>query len=73
MAGAVDLARVSRFLDSVRGTDKVLMFIQYASKLAIFQLVALNPASTLAPRLANLAEPVSDFRILLRYYGNEKH
>jgi hypothetical protein len=64
----VDLAKLSRFLDSVRGTDKTLMVIQYSSKLIIWYLNK-RTNSTLATRIANLAGPVSDFRILLRYYG----
>jgi hypothetical protein len=65
----VDLAKLCRFLDSVRGTDKTLMLVQYSSKLIIWYLKKLNPSSPFAARIANFAGPVSDFRILLRYYG----
>lgn len=63
------LAKTVKFLDSVRGTDKVLMFIQYFSKILIWKLTHKGDKSGLAVSLANLAAPVSDFRILLRYYG----
>ncbi|KAI8084805.1 peroxisomal biogenesis factor 11 [Halteromyces radiatus] len=59
------LDHLLRFLNSVRGTDKVLMFIQYWSKILIFFLQRRG----VAKRISNLAGPVSDFRILLRYYG----
>ncbi|KAI8817611.1 peroxisomal biogenesis factor 11 [Fimicolochytrium jonesii] len=64
------LDKLSRFLNSVRGTDKVLMLVQYASKILIWHLRR-NPekASTLVQRILNLVGPISDFRILLRYYG----
>lgn len=87
------LDHLVRFLNSVRGTDKVLMvsniknsqkkkdidnypqFIQYWSKVIIWYLQRRSPvkgassAISLAQRIQNLASPVSDFRILLRYYG----
>ncbi|CAO3680643.1 unnamed protein product [Umbelopsis ramanniana] len=71
------LDRVIRFLNTVRGTDKVLMNIQYWSKIVIWFLQRrAGPApikgpaiTTLAQHIKNFAGPVSDFRILLRYYG----
>ncbi|KAJ3115069.1 hypothetical protein HDU96_001233 [Phlyctochytrium bullatum] len=63
------LDKLCRFLNSVRGTDKVLMLAQYASKIIIWHLKKGNPSSDVAQRIANFAGPVSDFRILLRYYG----
>ncbi|KAG2187481.1 hypothetical protein INT44_005170 [Umbelopsis vinacea] len=71
------LDRVIRFLNTVRGTDKVLMNIQYWSKIVVWFLQRrAGPASikgpaviTLAQHIKNFAGPVSDFRILLRYYG----
>ncbi|KAI8979806.1 peroxisomal biogenesis factor 11 [Mycotypha africana] len=70
------LDHLIRFLNSVRGTDKVLMFIQYWSKVLVWILSkrksSLKPAVatlSLVQRIRNLANPVSDFRILLRYYG----
>ncbi|KAL2915327.1 hypothetical protein HK105_205192 [Polyrhizophydium stewartii] len=65
----VKLDKLCRFLGSVRGTDKALMFAQYSSKILIWYLRKLDAKSALAGRIANLAGPVSDFRILLRYYG----
>ncbi|RUP46332.1 peroxisomal biogenesis factor 11 [Jimgerdemannia flammicorona] len=77
------LDRLVRFLGSVRGTDKVLMFIQYFTKIVIwyiqrtgsstsrnlFSKLLFRKPTTLTTHLKNLAGPVSDFRILLRYYG----
>ncbi|RKO87905.1 peroxisomal biogenesis factor 11 [Blyttiomyces helicus] len=63
------LDKLCRFLNSVRGTDKVLMLIQYSSKILIWHLKKGDASSTLATRISNLSGPVSDFRILLRYYG----
>ncbi|OBZ87780.1 Uncharacterized protein C1F12.04c [Choanephora cucurbitarum] len=68
------LDHLIRFLNSVRGTDKVLMFIQYWSKVIIWFLQKRQTSSpikavSLIQRIQNLAGPVSDFRILLRYYG----
>ncbi|KAJ3207184.1 hypothetical protein HDU67_007621 [Dinochytrium kinnereticum] len=63
------LDKLCRYLNSVRGTDKVLMLAQYASKILIWHLKKGNPSSELSQRIANFAGPVSDFRILLRYYG----
>ncbi|KAF9434904.1 hypothetical protein BGZ76_007229 [Entomortierella beljakovae] len=57
-----------RFLSQVRGTDKTLMVVQYFSKIIIWYLVKRGREST-AQRIKNLAGPISDFRILLRYYG----
>ncbi|KAI8848536.1 peroxisomal biogenesis factor 11 [Chytridium lagenaria] len=69
MAANPTLDKLCRFLNSVRGTDKVLMLAQYASKIIIWKLRKGNPDSMLSQRIANFAGPVSDFRILLRYYG----
>ncbi|KAI8989384.1 peroxisomal biogenesis factor 11 [Pilobolus umbonatus] len=70
------LDHLIRFLNSVRGTDKVLMFIQYWSKVIIWFLQRRSPALqavgkgvSLIQRIKNFSGPVSDFRILLRYYG----
>ncbi|KAI9361452.1 peroxisomal biogenesis factor 11 [Pilaira anomala] len=66
------LDHLIRFLNSVRGTDKVLMFIQYWSKIIIWFLQRRSPAGvaiSLVKRIQNFSGPVSDFRILLRYYG----
>ncbi|KAI8617623.1 peroxisomal biogenesis factor 11 [Chytriomyces sp. MP71] len=63
------LDKLCRFLSSVRGTDKVLMLYAYMSKIVIARLRARDAGSMLATRLQNLATPVSDTRILLRYYG----
>jgi hypothetical protein len=45
------------------------MLVQYSSKLIIWYFNRQNASSDFAKRVANLAGPVSDFRILLRYYG----
>lgn len=45
------------------------MLVQYASKIIIWHLKRGNPDSKLAIRVSNFSGPVSDFRILLRYYG----
>lgn len=45
------------------------MFVQYFSKLIIWRLKSSDPKSEFAQKITNLASPVSDFRILLRYYG----
>ncbi|SAM01921.1 hypothetical protein [Absidia glauca] len=63
------LDHLLRFLNSVRGTDKVLMFIQYWSKILIFLLHRRGGRAGVIQRIQNFAGPVSDFRILLRYYG----
>ncbi|KAI9323679.1 peroxisomal biogenesis factor 11 [Dichotomocladium elegans] len=64
------LDRLVRFLNTVRGTDKVLMFIQYWSKIIIWFFSRNGRGVTgVAARFQNLSSPVSDFRILLRYYG----
>ncbi|KAH6566471.1 hypothetical protein BASA50_011364 [Batrachochytrium salamandrivorans] len=63
------LDRLCRFLNSVRGTDKAMMLVQYSSKIIIWHLKNRDPKSMMAGRIANFAGPVSDFRILLRYYG----
>ncbi|CAG8507150.1 18859_t:CDS:2 [Acaulospora morrowiae] len=62
------LNRLLKFLNSVPGTDKVLMFVQYFSKIIIWFLSRVGKES-LAGRIANISSPVGDFRILLRYYG----
>jgi hypothetical protein len=43
--------------------------IQYSTKIINWYLRKSDPKSAFAQRLSNLAGPVSDFRILLRYYG----
>ncbi|KAI8807008.1 peroxisomal biogenesis factor 11 [Cladochytrium replicatum] len=69
------ISKLAKFLDSVRGTDKALMLIQYISKVLAWRLnvraaaVEDGLSSPLASRLLNLAGPIGDFRILLRYYG----
>ncbi|KAJ3056277.1 hypothetical protein HK097_007489 [Rhizophlyctis rosea] len=63
------LDKLCRFLGSVRGTDKVLMTVQYTSKIIIWSLRKRYLTSSTALQIQNLATPVSDFRILLRYYG----
>ena len=45
------------------------MFVQYFSKIICWYLKKVNPSSTFATRILNLSGPVSDFRVLLRYYG----
>ncbi|KAF9185186.1 hypothetical protein BGZ51_002907 [Haplosporangium sp. Z 767] len=57
-----------RFLSQVRGTDKTLMVVQYFSKIFIWYFLKRGREST-AQRIRNFAGPISDFRILLRYYG----
>ncbi|KAI9011171.1 peroxisomal biogenesis factor 11 [Gaertneriomyces semiglobifer] len=59
------LDKLVRFLSSVRGTDKVLMFVQYFTK--FLAKTARNPVT--GQKFANLSSPISDTRILLRYYG----
>ncbi|KAI8908637.1 hypothetical protein PhCBS80983_g03927 [Powellomyces hirtus] len=70
------LDKLTRFLGSVRGTDKVLMLIQYVSKILIWHLQRTGLSSptsgnraALITRILNLAGPVADTRILLRYSG----
>ncbi|TPX33198.1 hypothetical protein SmJEL517_g03858 [Synchytrium microbalum] len=63
------LDTLCRFLNSVRGTDKVLMLMVYASKIGIYALHRKDPKSPIAVRLQNLIGPASDTRMLLRYYG----
>ncbi|KAI8587605.1 peroxisomal biogenesis factor 11 [Geranomyces variabilis] len=70
------LDKACRFLGSVRGTDKVLMLIQYVSKILVWHLqrTGLGAANSgaraaLITRILNFAGPVSDTRILLRYSG----
>lgn len=43
--------------------------IAYASKIINWHLQRHDPKSTLANKISNLASPVSDFRMLLRWYG----
>ncbi|KAF9549420.1 hypothetical protein EC957_003809 [Mortierella hygrophila] len=62
------LDKTVRFLSQVRGTDKTLMVVQYFSKIFIWYFLKRGREST-AQRIKNLAGPISDFRILLRYYG----
>lgn len=56
-----------RYFGTVRGTDKTLMFVQYTTKILANVLKERN--ADLAQRFGNLSSPISDFRILLRYYG----
>ncbi|OZJ02011.1 hypothetical protein BZG36_04872 [Bifiguratus adelaidae] len=73
------LDHLVRLLNTVRGTDKVLMFVQYFCKILVWfaqkkqrrpiPVDKAAPALDLAQHLRNLSSPVSDFRILLRYYG----
>lgn len=70
---------MSRFLSSVSGTDKALMLIQYFVPVINFSLrqIAIRGSSLerekyllqLVEKLKNLAAPVSDTRILLRFWG----
>jgi hypothetical protein len=69
MSNTDSLEKLCRFLNSVRGTDKVFMFIQYSFKIITAFLLRKNPESSLATRLLNFSNPISDTRILLRYYG----
>ena len=69
MSSNPQLDKLCRFLNSVRGTDKVFMLIQYSFKIINFYSRQLNPESKLANRLSNFSSPISDSRILLRYYG----
>lgn len=57
-----------RFLCSVGGTDKILMTIQYTSRLLYCYYMRTKQESK-AKRAKNLEDPIDDFRILLRYYG----
>ncbi|RIA95013.1 peroxisomal biogenesis factor 11 [Glomus cerebriforme] len=63
-----NIDRLVKFLNTVPGTDKILMFIQYFSKIVIWFFNRTGKES-LAQRITNLSNPVSDFRILLRFYG----
>ena len=45
------------------------MFVQYFSKIICWYLKRINPSSPFATRITNFSGPVSDFRVLLRYYG----
>lgn len=62
------LDRLIRFLNTIGGTDKTLMVIQYFSKVLMWYYNR-NGKSSVAVRIGNFSGPVSDFRILLRYYG----
>ncbi|KAI8048106.1 peroxisomal biogenesis factor 11-domain-containing protein [Syncephalis plumigaleata] len=62
------LDRIVRFLNTVNGTDKTLMVVQYASKIVYWHLRR-NGLEKQAGQVVNLSGPISDFRILLRYYG----
>ncbi|KAI9094835.1 peroxisomal biogenesis factor 11 [Phlyctochytrium arcticum] len=63
------LDKLVRLLSTVKGTDKVFMIIQYTSKILLWHLRRSNPSSTFAQRIVNLATPLADVRVLLRYYG----
>lgn len=69
MSTTESLEKLCRFLNSVRGTDKVFMFIQYSFKIITAYLRHNNPESSLATRMLNFSNPIADTRILLRYYG----
>ncbi|CAB4400881.1 hypothetical protein RhiirA1_497150 [Rhizophagus irregularis] len=60
--------RLVKFLNSVPGTDKILMFVQYYSKILIWFFNRIGKESW-AQRIVNLNNPVTDFRIFLRFYG----
>ncbi|RKP38172.1 peroxisomal biogenesis factor 11 [Dimargaris cristalligena] len=62
------LDRLTRFLASASGSDKVLMIIQYFSKIVIWYALRKGNGG-LADRVRNLANPVSDYRILSRFTG----
>ncbi|KAJ1926845.1 hypothetical protein IWQ60_003431 [Tieghemiomyces parasiticus] len=62
------LDRLTRFLSSASGSDKVLMLIQYFSKIVVWYALRRNK-SMLAQQVRNLAGPVSDYRILSRFTG----
>jgi hypothetical protein len=62
------LDRLCLLFNSVRGTDKAFMLIQYSSKLIIHQLQK-TKNKDLVCKIQNLVGPISDFRILLRYYA----
>lgn len=61
------MQRLNTLLATVRGTDKVFMLVQYAAKIVLHGIA--NKKSSLAVSIANLAAPVADTRVLLRYYG----
>lgn len=65
------LEKLTAFLSTVRGTDKAFMLTAYLSKILIWGLKKRGSAGSLvlAERIGNLASPVSDTRMLLRYYG----
>ncbi|CAG8540381.1 13541_t:CDS:2 [Ambispora leptoticha] len=62
------LDHLVKFLGTVSGTDKVFMFVQYYSKIVTWFLLRVGKKIA-AEQITNLATPISDFRILLRYYG----
>ena len=68
MSAISKLERLTEFLSTVRGTDKAFMLTAYVSKILIWGLKKKGSVG-LAERIANLASPVSDTRMLLRYYG----
>ncbi|RKO98915.1 hypothetical protein CXG81DRAFT_28293 [Caulochytrium protostelioides] len=63
------LLKTIRFTSSLRGTDKVFMLIQYVAKILIWFCRRTAVTSGLAVRIAALAAPIADTRILLRYAG----
>lgn len=60
-------AHLCRFLNSFRGADKSLMFVQYYSKIWVTLLSSQNP--DISKRLKILSATISDMRILLRFFG----
>ncbi|KAJ1969774.1 hypothetical protein H4R35_006050 [Dimargaris xerosporica] len=60
--------RLNRYLASVSGMDKLLMIIQYFSKIIVWYAMRTRNR-TLAEGVRNVANPVGDFRILMRFTG----
>ncbi|KAI8869541.1 hypothetical protein GQ42DRAFT_163345 [Ramicandelaber brevisporus] len=68
-----------RFISTSRGLDKILMLVQYVSKLVIWGIqrravsngteAAIKAANQVAEQLRNIAGPASNFRILMRFTG----
>eukprot|EP01123_Difflugia_compressa_P014999 TRINITY_DN8211_c0_g1_i1.p1 TRINITY_DN8211_c0_g1~~TRINITY_DN8211_c0_g1_i1.p1 ORF type:complete len:219 (+),score=16.31 TRINITY_DN8211_c0_g1_i1:67-723(+) len=55
----------TKFVGTVRGTDKVLMLVEFMSKV----LIQMTKSENLKKSLLNLVGPLGDTRMLLRYYG----
>ncbi|CAG8753813.1 4887_t:CDS:10, partial [Dentiscutata erythropus] len=62
------LDRLVKFFNSVPSLDKILSLVQYFSKVLIWFLLRGGRAS-LAERINNLEIPVTDLRVLLRFFG----